>query len=236
MAIKIHFQFDVPVVSGAARWLIAGALVIGVPLELGSETVTLTTYYPAPSGVYIRMITTDNTFLARDGGRLGVGTTGPGSRVSVNGNAAIGAAYATLAAPANGLVVQGSVGIGNAAPTAGNALHVTGVTQVDGATRLNGASRFDGVMDAQGNLRMTGFTPTAGRRGYIYISNAQTECGGYIIITANSSGFCGGGYVTFTPGLYVEGWTYQNMSPLDLSAITIPTVPNLNVNGYCCPK
>jgi hypothetical protein len=44
---------------------------------LGSETVSLTTYYPAPSGVYTRIITTADTYLARDGGMVGVGTTAP---------------------------------------------------------------------------------------------------------------------------------------------------------------
>lgn len=228
MAIKIHFQFEVPAVPGAARWLIAGALVLGVPFELGSETVTLTTYYPAPSGVYTRMITTDNTFLARDAGRLGVGLTNPGAKVSVNGNAAIGAGYDTLAAPTNGLIVEGSVGIGNAAPGA-NALLVTGATQVDGATRLNGTSRFDGQMDARGNLLMTGFSAAAGRRGYIYISNAQTSCGAQTITANSGASICGGGYITFTPGLYVEGWSYQTMSAYDLPA-------SLDINGYCCSK
>ena len=68
----------------------AGALAImlcAVP-ELDSESVTLSTYYPAPSGVYTNMITTGNTFLARDGGAgtsVGIGTTAPGAKLDVNG-------------------------------------------------------------------------------------------------------------------------------------------------------
>jgi hypothetical protein len=68
----------------------AGALVMmlcAVP-ELDSESVTLSTYYPAPSGVYTNMITTGNTFLARDGGAgtsVGIGTTAPGAKLDVNG-------------------------------------------------------------------------------------------------------------------------------------------------------
>lgn len=68
----------------------AGALAImlcAVP-ELDSESVTLSTYYPAPSGVYTNMITTGNTFLARDGGAgtsVGIGTTAPGAKLDVAG-------------------------------------------------------------------------------------------------------------------------------------------------------
>ncbi|MBI3288947.1 MAG: hypothetical protein HYZ74_05465 [Elusimicrobia bacterium] len=47
---------------------------LAAPPELGSESVTLTTYYPAPSGVYTNMITTGDTTLSREGGNLIVGS------------------------------------------------------------------------------------------------------------------------------------------------------------------
>ncbi|MBI3554076.1 MAG: hypothetical protein HY077_16390 [Elusimicrobia bacterium] len=56
------------------RGALTVALLSGLAAELASESVSLTTYYPAPSGVYTQMITTSNTFLARDGGKVGVGT------------------------------------------------------------------------------------------------------------------------------------------------------------------
>lgn len=59
--------------------LAAGMLLASVP-ELASESVTLTTYYPAPSGVYTQMITTGNTFLARD-------TSTNASQVTIGGTA-----------------------------------------------------------------------------------------------------------------------------------------------------
>ncbi|MDD5305372.1 MAG: hypothetical protein PHS14_19920 [Elusimicrobia bacterium] len=74
------------------RFLITGAaaamMLCGVP-ELDSESVTLSTYYPAPSGVYTNMITTGNTYLARDGGagtRVGIGTTAPNAKLHVAGD------------------------------------------------------------------------------------------------------------------------------------------------------
>ena len=62
--------------------MIVGILFSAVS-EVASENVTLTTYYPAPSGVYTQMITTGNTYLARDNGRVGVGTPNPGQLLDV---------------------------------------------------------------------------------------------------------------------------------------------------------
>jgi len=62
---------------------IAAILLLAAASELGSENVTLTTYYPAPSGVYARMIITGSTFLARDGGNVGIGTTNPQAQLHV---------------------------------------------------------------------------------------------------------------------------------------------------------
>lgn len=45
--------------------------------SLISESVTLTTYYPAPSGVYTQMITTGDTYLSRDSGKSLIGTSSP---------------------------------------------------------------------------------------------------------------------------------------------------------------
>ena len=52
-------------------------------------------------------------------GLLGIGTSfSPGSLLSVNANVAIGSNYASFAAPTNGLLVEGNVGIGTTSPYA----------------------------------------------------------------------------------------------------------------------
>ena len=43
------------------------------PGFLGSEVLTLTTYYPAPYGGYVSLLTTSRTLLARDGGGVLLG-------------------------------------------------------------------------------------------------------------------------------------------------------------------
>ena len=64
------------------------------PRPLGSETQTLTTYYPAPYGGYVALLTTGgsatspvDTLLARDAGRVGIGTIGtsPQAKLHVSG-------------------------------------------------------------------------------------------------------------------------------------------------------
>ncbi len=60
--------------------------VIGVlPRELGSESLVLNAYYPSPLGIYANLTTTDQTLLARDGGKVGIGTPSPSSTLDVGG-------------------------------------------------------------------------------------------------------------------------------------------------------
>lgn len=63
------------------------------PRPLGSETLTLTTYYPAPYGGYVALLTTGgtagspvNTLLARDAGTVGIGTSAPDAAVKLDVN------------------------------------------------------------------------------------------------------------------------------------------------------
>ncbi|MFA6514624.1 MAG: hypothetical protein WCT50_05100, partial [Patescibacteria group bacterium] len=75
-----------------------------------------------------------NNFLE---GKLGINTLSAGaSSLAVFGNASIGSAYLSNAAPANGLIIQGNVGIGTTDPT--ESLHVAGNLKVDGGISLAG--------------------------------------------------------------------------------------------------
>ena len=72
--------------------LFAGAVLLSLTAasELASESVTLSTYYPAPSGVYAQLITTGKTYLARDNSPtapayVGIGTQNPSALLDVNG-------------------------------------------------------------------------------------------------------------------------------------------------------
>ena len=47
------------------------------PVQAADESLTLETYYPAPYGSYAELTTTSNTYLATEGGNVGIGTTSP---------------------------------------------------------------------------------------------------------------------------------------------------------------
>ena len=114
---NIRVQLDLTVPSLPARLLVAGVLLLCVAPELGSESVTLSTYYPAPSGVYTNMITTNNTFLARDGGNVGIGNAAPTQKLDVTGNANLtgNAVIGGNASVAGNAAVSGSITVGGGA-------------------------------------------------------------------------------------------------------------------------
>ncbi len=59
------------------------------PKILGSEQLTLTTYYPSPYGGYAKLLTTDQTVLARDAGRVGIREANPERELHVSGSGQI---------------------------------------------------------------------------------------------------------------------------------------------------
>ncbi|MCK4935235.1 MAG: hypothetical protein KAR84_00155 [Elusimicrobiales bacterium] len=141
------------------------------PKLLGSEQLTLTTYYPSPYGGYAKLLTTDQTVLARDGGAVGVGgyntvtgastklavkgnvgigTSAPKNKLDIGGGAVIGAAYSAIdTAPSNGLLIQGNVGIGTTAPK--NKLDIGGGAVIGAAYSGTKTASSNGLL-VQGNV------------------------------------------------------------------------------------
>ena len=95
-------------------------------------------------------------------GYVGIGTTNPGSLLTVSGGVGIGSGYNAFTAPTGGLIVQGNVGIGTTNPGL-NALQVTGnvVTQGFTSNATNTVFNFDTLTVPFVNATQVGIGNTA---------------------------------------------------------------------------
>ena len=106
-------------------------------------------FFTAPSGTAGNNISYTQAMTLNASGNLGLGTTTIGSRLQVNGNAAIGYSAST-AAPTNGLAVAGNAGFGIAAPTFvdGSGIHINNAS---GASRIRVTNNTTGTASSDGS-------------------------------------------------------------------------------------
>lgn len=214
----LNIHVDIRVTPRLFRFGVAGALISLLAPELGSESVTLTTYYPAPSGVYTQMITTGNTFLARDGGTLGIGTSvalGAGDKVAImGGNVGIGTTdpAASLDIAQNNALKVGQAYFssgGDSAQVANNAWYNGSAWQYPGGSgaimELNGQTmifnRHDGAsvtesmrIDSSGRLGV-GVSGVTGPKATLDVGPAGSSSGVIILRQTGCStvAYVGGG-------------------------------------------
>lgn len=237
---ELVVRFDVRFGSRAARGLMAAVMFFAAVPELASESVTLTTYYPAPSGVYAQMITTGNTYLARDGGAVRIGNAVPpayeldvvGDIHSTGWVRTDGAAGwysqtygggwymqdATWIRSYNAKPVYMSNGYDSGTPSGagcggglggGYMFDVCGTENVTSNLTVGGNVTAAGTGNIRGNLEVGPGVPAATGRGYLYIDNTNTAC--YATGAGGNAAVCPAGYfASFQPGLFIEGWTYEN--------------------------
>jgi hypothetical protein len=216
--IRIHLDLSVP--ARTLVFLLAAVLLVTVTPELGSENVTLSTYYPAPSGVYNQMITTNNTYLATSGGSVGIGTTSPvttdaeGLSVKLD----VGGGIAIANNTSLGFKYNNGQGTGASYPViqvdAGNNLHMGDVGNAFNGIQFHSGGAAQMQLSPQGNLQIgQGSMPaSAGQAGYLYINNTATNCQGPFTNNTPGGSVCSQGqYATWTQGLYIEGFSYNNL-------------------------
>ncbi len=250
---RLHIDWCIPPLVFMGGFV--GILILVCPIELGSENVTLTTYYPAPSGVYTRMITTSATFLARDGGSVGIGNAAPAQKLDVTGNMRM-----------NSNNVAGLISGVNPGNFGGKQLRLTVNDGAGGANdeiwigpNVAGGAPQGHIQMVSNDIRMIGSTRVTGAgatRGYLYIDNTNTGCSA-ASISGNAVVCAAGQYATFTPGIYIEGTSLSDRGnpavAMDLTGTTNTQVWGLNrntgatswmviaqnsslTNFYCCPK
>ncbi len=193
--IRLHIRLS----RGAFRWVLLTALLGVCAGELASESFTMTSYYPAPSGIYTQMITTGRTYLARDaGGSVGIGTTNPLSKAHVVGQVFIdnsGGSHGLFPGPA--LVVDGNasaallvrdVGANNIAAFDGSSLRLFNAAGAE-SIRLNRAGSI-GVGTSSPGYALT-VQPAAANSDSISWKNGASEVGRLGIDGATTNGWLG---------------------------------------------
>lgn len=122
-------------------------------LALGTDNTPIIFAPSYGSGEKMRILTT---------GYVGIGTTNPGSTLTVSGAGSFGSGYNAFTAPTNGLIVQGNVGIGTSNPGV-NALQVSGNVVTSGFTSnaTNTVFNFDTLTVPFVNATQVGVGTTA---------------------------------------------------------------------------
>jgi len=194
MTHKIRIHLTIAFTSRIALLVLTAALVAAVAIEIGSETLTMTTTYPSPAGIYARLITTGgtianpvNTILGRDAGIVLIGTTTVPSPVD-------GRSFALAVSTASN-VMTGDVYLAN--PKYGNprwASYVGGTV----------AYTTPGTYQWQVPPEVSTVTVTVWGAG-------GGGAAGYISVNYGGGGGGGGGYTTIT----------MNMTPGTVYTVTV---------------
>ena len=151
------------------------------PGFLGSETLTLTTYYPAPYGGYVTMLTTSNTYLARDtnnsGVSIGANTTDPtNTKLNVRGGVQWGINRGMLKEDPNG---GGVIELGG-----------TGTPYIDFSQTAVEDYSARLILTQAGRIRVDGVSPSGG--GDIEVTGTMRNICTRTAFVVNSVHYCGG--------------------------------------------
>lgn len=128
------------------RMLVIGLLLVTTAYAV-AEDVTLTSYYPAPRGVYNALQTTGSTFLAEQplagGNNVGVGTAAPGAGFKLDVSGTVQGVDLVCADQVNGCISDTEIGAGAVGPSEIQANAVTTAKIANGAVSSTG-SRSNG--------------------------------------------------------------------------------------------
>lgn len=244
---EINIKFDVRISQSVLRWGLTALLLAYCAPELASESVTLNTYYPAPSGVYTQMITTANTYLARDNGastKVGIGNTAPAYKLDVTGDGR----YTSNLLVQGSETVSGSETIGGN-DTVGGTLSVGSNATIGGNLQVNGSGtiNFDltvGRDESVGrnltvnqDLTVSRYATfnnmvyaNSGIRVYQTVSAAAAYGCSFVSWTSGANQVVCGGYITNQAGFYSQWMS----APSNTGTMNGTDAPGSG-EALCCP-
>jgi hypothetical protein len=108
---------------------------------------------------------------------VGIGVPNPQSKLTVNGNLAVGTSY-NVVAPTNGAIIQGTVGIGTSSPNANSMLHIFNANQAEEIIEGGGGSGTFPVLrltndSSTNHLGQVQFLNSAATQGWILSGDAK---------------------------------------------------------------
>jgi hypothetical protein len=162
-----------------------------IPKLADTENLVITTYYPAPYGGYVSLLTTNNTWLARDGGNVGVGTAAPIEKLDVVGAVrASGAIYSTQPGGYSQTYLQqwGLYGVGDIyiEPAGGRTLYLTDQWRYTGTLDI----RFGSTQFNTGNVYIANSLGIGRWPSYSLDVNGSARISGDLILGGYLYGLC----------------------------------------------
>ena len=180
-------------------------------------------------------------FTNSGGQRVGVNTSGTASNFDVSGNAAFGTYGGVTAAPTNGLIVSGSVGVGTAAPQATLDVYGTGSASAMLVPRDSTAARPTGV---NGMIRYNtdlAKLETYGSGVWTGVATSTSVAGSYLPLTGGTltgavsypTGSVGSPAINFgdaTTGFYSAGTGNLSFATAGVNRLSILANGNVGIN------
>jgi hypothetical protein len=212
---------------------LVGAMVLAAAPEISSESLTLSTYYPPPSGAYTQLVGTSNAYIARDAGYVGAGTPTPdslaGSKFTIDPSAGgYGTAFTIQNTAAQAVMAINPFGTG-------------GWVMFDGSNGWNATIYEGGTVATAGKVGIAG-APVA---PYALTVNGSEQVTGYMTAAAYEPPYAG--WATLGPGpsggntgdggaaIYNDGAAYQALMVVgnnsNGSGRQVAVWDELNVNG-----
>ncbi|MDE2040256.1 MAG: hypothetical protein KGO96_05005 [Elusimicrobia bacterium] len=212
--LDIHLRVS----PGFLRLVLPCLLLAAAATELSSESVTLSTYYPAPSGIYTRMITTEQTLLARDSGSVGIrtGSAVPAHVLEVGGDAYVAGPLAAQTLTSSGTVTVGQFSTVNQPAGSAGALYFDATTDHLMAYGAGGwsevghsALKTEVYNTAYGSVVGQSVTCAVPGHVVIFCQTIEAPSGGSTCIPAISGNTCQLGGCSNPPGYPSQHWSSQ---------------------------